>query len=139
LTVLLGGPDTETSMARYSAFLGRKVEVQYRAGDILLPASGTFVADSGRSIFLEQNFELRGNKLFRWEIPYQYIVKIEEMPDTEMKPTAGGGGMQKSETQEEVEPEPAQKSEPLSAKSAAAGAAGGGCGLLPMANRPHRA
>jgi hypothetical protein len=65
-------------MARYSAFLGRKVEVQYRAGDILLPASGTFVADSGRSIFLEQNFELRGNKLFRWEIPYQYIVKIEQ-------------------------------------------------------------
>src|SRR4029077_9726501 len=87
LTVLLAGPDTETSMARYSAFLGRKVEVQYRAGDILLPASGTFVADSGRSIFLEQNFELRGNKLFRWEIPYQYIVKIEQMPDTEMKPT----------------------------------------------------
>jgi hypothetical protein len=56
-----------------------------------------------------------------------------------MKPTAGAGGMQKSETQEEVEPEPAQKGEPVNAKSAAAGAAGGGCGLLPMANRPHRA
>jgi hypothetical protein len=59
-------------MARYSAFLGRRVEVQYRAGDILLPASGTFVADSGRSIFLEQHFEQRGTeKHFRWEIPYQ--------------------------------------------------------------------
>jgi hypothetical protein len=66
-------------MARYSAFLGRRVEVQYRAGDILLPASGTFVADSGRSIFLEQNLELRGSqKHFRWEIPYQYIVRLEE-------------------------------------------------------------
>ena len=47
-------------MARYSAFLGRRVEVQYRAGDILLPASGIFVADSGRSIFLEQQFEQKG-------------------------------------------------------------------------------
>src|SRR6266851_1628749 len=69
-------------MARYSSFLGRRVDVQYRAGDILLPASGTFVADSGRSIFLEQNFEQRGtHKHFRWEIPYQYLVRIEEKPD----------------------------------------------------------
>src|SRR3984957_4999701 len=66
-------------MARYSAFLGRRVEVHYRAGDILLPASGTFVADSGRSIFLEQHFEQRGQqKNFRWEIPYRYIVSLEE-------------------------------------------------------------
>ena len=66
-------------MARYSAFLGRSVEVLYRAGDILLPASGTFVADSGRSIFLEQSIEQRGqHKHFRWEIPYQYLVRIEE-------------------------------------------------------------
>jgi hypothetical protein len=71
-------------MARYSAFLGRRVEVHYRAGDILLPASGTFVADSGRSIFLEQHLEQRGQlKHFRWEIPYQYIVSLEEKPDTE--------------------------------------------------------
>jgi len=68
-------------MARYSAFLGRKVEVHYRAGDICLPASGTFVADSGRSIFLEQHFEQRGSqKTFRWEVPYQYIIRIEELP-----------------------------------------------------------
>src|SRR5882762_11878615 len=46
LTLLLLVSDTEYRMARYSAFLGRRVEVQYRAGDILLPASGTFVADS---------------------------------------------------------------------------------------------
>ncbi len=66
-------------MARYSHFLGRRVEVQYRAGDIVLPASGLFVADSGRSIFLEQNIEQRGPKHFRWEIPYQCVVKIEEV------------------------------------------------------------
>jgi len=66
-------------MARYSAFLGRAVEVQYRAGDICLPASGTFVGDSGRSIFLEQHYGQRGlEKNFRWEIPYQYIVRLEQ-------------------------------------------------------------
>lgn len=69
-------------MARYPAFLGRSVEVQYRAGDILLPASGKFVADSGRSIFLEQHIEQRGQqKQFRWEIPYQCIVRIREKTD----------------------------------------------------------
>jgi hypothetical protein len=77
--------NTEHSMARYSAFLGRRVEVQYRAADIVLPASGTFVADSGRSIFLEQHLQQRGQqKHFRWEIPYQYIVRLEaiaEPPD----------------------------------------------------------
>jgi len=66
-------------MARYSAFLGSFVDVQYRAGDICLPASGSFVADSGRSIFLEQHYEQRGQrKNFRWEIPYQCIVRLEE-------------------------------------------------------------
>jgi len=66
-------------MARYSAFLGRAVDVQYRAGDICLPASGTFVTDSGRSIFLEQHYEQLGQlKNFRWEIPYPCIVRLEE-------------------------------------------------------------
>jgi hypothetical protein len=66
-------------MARYSAFLGRRVEVHYRAGDIVLPASGTFAADSGKSIFLEQRLIQHGQqKNFRWEIPYQYIVRLEE-------------------------------------------------------------
>ena len=69
-------------MARYSAYLGRRVEVHYRAGDILLPASGTFVADSGRSIFLEQHMVQHGQqKHFRWEIPYQYIVNVHEAPE----------------------------------------------------------
>jgi hypothetical protein len=69
-------------MARYSAFLGLQVEVQYRAGDILLPASGTFVGDTGRSIFLEQNFEQNGqHRHFRWEIPYPCIVRLAEKPE----------------------------------------------------------
>jgi hypothetical protein len=71
-------------MARYSAFLGLQVEVQYRAGDILLPASGTFVGDTGRSIFLEQNFEQKGqHRHFRWEIPYPCIVRLSEKSEPE--------------------------------------------------------
>lgn len=66
-------------MASFAQFLGRRVTVQYRVGDVLLPASGTFAADSGRSIFLEQHVEQRGKRsYFRWEIPYQYIHRIEE-------------------------------------------------------------
>jgi hypothetical protein len=124
-------------MARYSAFLGRRVEVQYRAGEILLPASGTFVADSGRSIFLEQNFEQRGqHKHFRWEIPYQYLVRIEEKPDA----GASANGVSASATPKAApkSPDTAEPShEPRSA--AAAAAAGGAPGLLPLSHRPKTA
>ena len=78
-------------MARYSGFLGHRVEVHYRAGDIVLPASGTFVADSGRSIFLEQSFLQHGQpRHFRWEIPYQYIVRLEEKRRDEESTAAAG-------------------------------------------------
>lgn len=73
-------------MAEYFQFLGCPVKVQYRLGDVLLCASGTFVADSGRSIFLEQHVEQRGKRnYFRWEIPYPYIHRIEAVtpPETE--------------------------------------------------------
>jgi len=124
-------------MARYSVFLGRRVEVQYRAGDILLPASGTFVADSGRSIFLEQNFEQRGqHKHFRWEIPYQYLVRIEEKPDS-------GATMNTVTTSAKPTPEPeaatASKSEDAPRSAAAAASAGGAPGILPLSHRPKTA
>jgi hypothetical protein len=129
--------ETAYSMARYSAFLGRRVEVQYRAGDILLPASGTFVADSGRSIFLEQNFEQRGqHKHFRWEIPYQYLVRIEEKPDS----GASADGVSAAAAPKATTESPAAPSsshEPLSA--AATASAGGAPGLLPVGRRPKTA
>jgi hypothetical protein len=124
-------------MARYSAFLGRRVEVQYRAGEILLPASGTFVADSGRSIFLEQHFEQRGqHKHFRWEIPYQYLVRIEEKPDAGV--SANGVSVKtasKAAPEVPVTAEPGR--EPRSA--AAAAGAGGAPSLLPLSHRPKTA
>jgi hypothetical protein len=124
-------------MARYSAFLGRRVEVQYRAGEILLPASGTFVADSGRSIFLEQNFEQRGqHKHFRWEIPYQYLVRIEEKPDSG---TSAKGGSVSAPAKAAPEAPVAVElaNEPKSA--AAAASAGGASALLPLSHRPKTA
>lgn len=124
-------------MARFSAFLGRRVEVQYRAGDILLPASGVFVADSGRSIFLEQNFEQKGqHKHFRWEIPYQCLVRIEEKPDS---------GATVNAATSTVKPKDAPEA-PVAAKvdegprsAAATASAGGAPGLMPFSRRPKTA
>jgi hypothetical protein len=118
-------------MARYSAFLGRRVEVQYRAGDILLPASGIFVADSGRSIFLEQSFEQRGTqKHFRWEIPYQYIVRLEEKPAPDSEPAAKSEAAASATNAAEVSaPADEKAKEP----------AGGAPGILPLQNRPKTA
>ncbi len=54
----------------------------YRASDIVLPATGNLAADSGKSIFLEESFQQQGNvKTFRWEIPYQCIVNLNECPE----------------------------------------------------------
>ena len=66
-------------MARYGGLLGKRVEVHYRAGDVTLPATARMVADSGRSIFLEEHYVLRGRvQTFRWEIPYPCILRMEE-------------------------------------------------------------
>jgi hypothetical protein len=124
-------------MARYSAFLGRRVQVQYRAGDILLPASGTFVADSGRSIFLEQNFEQRGqHKHFRWEIPYQCLVRIEEKPDSDATVNPSPVATKRASVPE-VPVAASSNEEPRSA--AAAASAGGGPGLVPVSRHPKTA
>src|SRR5258708_88193 len=124
-------------MARYSAFLGRRVEVQYRAGDILLPASGTFVADSGRSIFLEQNFEQRGkHKHFRWEIPYKFVGAIEENPDAGF---CAKGGPVTATPKTKPEASVASKPDDQPRSTAAAASDGGAPGLLPLSQRPKTA
>jgi hypothetical protein len=123
-------------MARYSAFLGRRVEVQYRAGDILLPASGTFVADSGRSIFLEQNFEQRGqHKHFRWEIPYQYLVRLEEKPDS----GASANSVSAPVTPKAHAEAPVASTSSEEPRSTAATASAGGAPGLPLPFRPKTA
>jgi hypothetical protein len=97
-------------MASYSRFLGREVTVQYRVGDVLLPASGTFAADSGRSIFLEQHIEQRGKRnYFRWEIPYQFIHRIEQAKESTENPEAPGDLLGHSPASPESSPPPAAR------------------------------
>jgi len=116
-------------MARYSSLLGHRVEVHYRAGDILLPASGTLVADSGRSIFLEQHLMQRGLlKHFRWEIPYQYIVRLEEKTADEEGADAGGAKASALNVERKTQ-----------VSRVAASASAGVPGLLPLPNPPKTA
>jgi len=138
LTLLLAAAETKYRMARYSAFLGRRVEVQYRAGDILLPASGTFVADSGRSIFLEQSFEQRGlQRNFRWEIPYQYIVRLEEKAEpTTQEATRASTTSEVARSTESAAT--SRESTPENSPNPAA-SPGGAPAILPLQNRPKTA
>ncbi len=114
-------------MASFGHFLGRKVTVQYRVGDVLLPASGTFAADSGRSIFLEQHVEQKGKRsYFRWEIPYQYVHRIEAVEDGAAveEPRSPGNAA----------------AQPENSQAAAAGAAfgSGTSATVPLISMPHR-
>ena len=125
-------------MARYSDFLGRSVVVQYRAGDIISPASGTFVADSGRSIFLEQHLKQHGQqKYFRWEIPYQYIVRLEETPEALGNPREAPAAPAAVSSGTSASSPAAQTSANSAAHAAAAG--GGASTLLPLPSGPKTA
>jgi hypothetical protein len=118
-------------MARYSAFLGCKVEVHYRAGDICLPASGMFVADSGRSIFLETRFDQRGlERTFRWEVPYAYIIRIEELPSESAGIKTPAFAIPAKDSATDITPESSE----LKAKGAAAGS-GSAATMLPFSQR----
>jgi hypothetical protein len=125
-------------MARYSSFLGRRVEVQYRASDTLLPASGVFVADSGRSIFLEQIFEQRGqHRHFRWEIPYQFLVKIGLYKEDDSPQSTGTTGVLRSPALDAAPA--AEASAPMIPEQKRASSAAAGLGLvsgvLPIGHR----
>jgi hypothetical protein len=90
---------------------------------------GAFVADSGRSIFLEQNFLQRGQQRhFRWEIPYQYIVRLEEKTEDEENGDAGRAKASALST---------ERNDQVS--RAAASASAGVPGLLPLPHRPKPA
>jgi hypothetical protein len=100
-------------MARYSAILGRRIVVTYRAGDIILPATGNLAADSGKSIFLEESYQQQGNtKTFRWEIPYPCIVELKEVPEVprpnaalkETRETATEPALQRNSLEPKIRP-----------------------------------
>lgn len=66
-------------MARYDSLIGKRVEAEYRTGDIYLTAIGTLAADDGKSIILEDRFSSGGkDKTMRVEIPYEYVLRVAE-------------------------------------------------------------
>jgi hypothetical protein len=67
-------------MSKFLPLLGKRVEVNYRAGEVHMTAIGTLAVDSGQSIRLEDRFEQSGReKTMRMEIPYPSIVRVREI------------------------------------------------------------
>jgi hypothetical protein len=76
-------------MARYTALLNKRVEVNYRAGDMQLSTIGTLASDTGKAIFVEERFSSGGKeKTMRVEIPYAYVIRVAEMRDEVAQPRA---------------------------------------------------
>jgi hypothetical protein len=66
-------------MARYESLVGKRVEAQYRAGEIQLTATGILTSDSGKSVIVEDRFSAGGkDKTMRVEIPYDYLLRLAE-------------------------------------------------------------
>jgi hypothetical protein len=65
-------------MADFAQYVGKRIELHYQTGEKCLPAAGLLVADSGRSIFLQEQFTQPVGGEFRWEIPYACIVSLWE-------------------------------------------------------------
>ena len=124
-------------MASFGHFLGRRVTVQYRVGDVLLPASGTFAADSGRSIFLEQHVEQKGKRsYFRWEIPYQFIHRIESEEERVEQPAQESAG---SKMESEAAPESRAAAAGAGAASATTSTPSTSLPLMSLPQRPKTA
>ena len=75
-------------MSRFISFTGKRVEAQYRVADIRQKSVGTLVADTGRSIVVEERI-LQGErkKTMRVEIPYEYVIRLIEAAQSSEVPT----------------------------------------------------
>jgi hypothetical protein len=97
------------------------------------------VADSGRSIFLEQHFEQRGQeKQFRWEIPYQYIVRIQDLEVVGASSNPADAPAESAVPSAATQP-PSPTEDPRNSASAAASTSGGASSFLPFPHRPKTA
>jgi hypothetical protein len=66
-------------MKQYSTFVGKRVEVRYKAGALHLSATGILLTDNGDTISLEDHFLQNGKqKTMRVEVPYGCILKVAE-------------------------------------------------------------
>ena len=76
-------------MARYTAFVGKRVEAHYRAGDLQLSTIGTLASDTGKAIFVQERFSSGGKeKTMRVEIPYAYVIRVVEVREEPAQPRA---------------------------------------------------
>ena len=67
-------------MASFSYFLGKRVEVSYRAADIHILVTANLVCDSGQHIHLEDRFFQSGREnTMRIAIPYSSVLRIREV------------------------------------------------------------
>lgn len=75
-------------MSRFVSFMGKRVEAHYRVADIHQNSVGTLVADTGRSIVVEERI-LQGErkKTMRVEIPYEYVIRLTEAEHSSEVPT----------------------------------------------------
>jgi hypothetical protein len=72
---------------KFCSLIGKRVSVDYRAGEIRLTAMGTLTADSGSSIYLEDRFSQKGSeKTLRLGIPYRCVIRIAETGETPATP-----------------------------------------------------
>ena len=77
-------------MPRYTAWVGKRVEAHYRAGDLQLSTIGTLASDTGKAIFVEERFLSGGKeKSMRVEIPYAYVIRVTEVREDAAQPRAG--------------------------------------------------
>ena len=68
-------------MGRYSQLIGKRVEAQYRAGDMYLSAQGNLVSETERAISIEERFTHNGKeKTIRFEIPHEYLIRLIDCP-----------------------------------------------------------
>lgn len=67
-------------MPDFTSLIGKRVEVNYRAGDIRMTATGTLAVDSGEFIRIEDRLSQSGReKTVRVEIPYPSLVRVRQL------------------------------------------------------------
>lgn len=67
-------------MSAFTSLLGKRVEVNYRAGEVQMTVTGKLALDSGLLIRVEDRFSQTGReKTVRIEIPYSAIVRVREI------------------------------------------------------------
>lgn len=67
-------------MPEFTSLIGKRIEVNYRAGDIRMTATGTLTVDSGEFIRIEDRLSQSGReKTVRVEIPYPSLVRVRQI------------------------------------------------------------